>query len=120
MTDKHEPVERRAERIPFGAEIEIRARSMKSVVTIRDFSTEGASLNLVDRVEIDESLWIKVDGLEKLESKACWNNDFVAGVKFAKPLHPSVFARLVERQAPTPAPAPTDARDITVPFEKPA
>jgi hypothetical protein len=118
MTEKHEPIERRAERLPFEAEIEIRrARSIKYRATIRDFSPEGASLNLVDRVEIDETIWIKFVGLENLESSVRWTHDFVAGVKFARPLHPSVFARLLERQAPGAAPA--KPRDGTVPFEKP-
>lgn len=97
MTNEQRPVER-PERHPFGAEIEIRrAHSLKYRVTIRDFSPSGASLNLVDRVELDEIIWIKLDGLESLEAKVCWTRDFVAGIKFAKPLHPSVFDMLVER-----------------------
>ena len=119
MTDKHEPIQRRAERLPFSAEIELRrrTRSLKYRVTIRDFSPAGASLNLVDRVELGEIIWIKLDGLESIEANVRWTRDFVAGVKFAKPLHPSVFAMLIERQ--TASSPSTNPLDITVPYEKP-
>ena len=100
-TDKQESVERRSERLSFNAEIDLRrVRSLKYRVSVRDLSPEGASLNLVDRVEIGETIWIKLDGMESFESKVRWTRDFVAGVQFAKPIHSSVFAMLVERQDP--------------------
>ena len=64
----------------------------------RDLSPQGCSLNLVDRVELDEIIWIKFLGLESLEADVCWTKDFVAGVEFKKPLHPSVFAMILDRQ----------------------
>ena len=99
MTDKADSIERRAKRKPFGAEIELRRmRGVKYHVTVRDLSPQGCSLNLVDRVELDEIIWIKFLGLESLEADVCWTKDFVAGVEFKKPLHPSVFAMILDRQ----------------------
>ncbi len=92
-------IERRAERMPFDAEIELRrTRGMRYRVTVRDFSPQGCSLNLVDRVQLDEVIWIKFPSLESLEADVCWTRDFVAGVEFRKPLHPSVFAMNLGRQ----------------------
>jgi hypothetical protein len=104
MTGKAESVARRAERMPFGAEIELRrTRGMKYRVTVRNFSPQGCSLNLVDRVELDEIIWIKFAGLESLEADVCWTQDFVAGVEFRKPLHASVFAMILDRKGADPA-----------------
>ncbi len=99
MNKDMKPIERRTARLPFDAEIDLRrSRGMKYQVTVRDFSPEGCSINLVDRVELDEIIWIKLPGLESLEADVCWTRDFVAGVQFRTPLHPSVFAMLLERQ----------------------
>ena len=88
---------RKAERVPFDAEIELRrTRGLKYRVNVRDFSPEGCSINLVDRVELDEIIWIKLPGLASLEADVCWTKDFVAGVKFTTPLHPSVFAMITD------------------------
>ena len=116
MAEENIPVERRVERVPVDAEIDLRrTRHLKYRVTIRDFSPEGASLNLVDRVELGEIIWIKFDGLESLESQVRWTRDFVAGVKFAKPLHPAVFARLIEHQPAVPAPVKSSSDEV--PFD---
>ena len=92
------PLPRRAERSPLSAEIELR-RSFngKYQVTVRDCSPQGCCINLVDRVALDETLWIKLPGLESIEAYVCWTRDFVAGVEFIKPLHPAVFDLLMAR-----------------------
>jgi len=89
---------RRAQRLPMSAEIELR-RSFngKYQVTVRDFSPQGCCINLIDRVALDETLWIKLPGLESIEAYVCWTQDFVAGVEFLKPLHPAVFDMLIKR-----------------------
>jgi len=89
---------RRSERVAISAEIELR-RSFngKYPVTVRDCSAQGCCINLVDRVALDETLWIKLPGLESIEAYVCWTRDFVAGVEFIKPLHPAVFDMLMKR-----------------------
>ncbi|MEO5640154.1 MAG: PilZ domain-containing protein [Sphingomicrobium sp.] len=92
------PWPRRSARRPLSAEIELR-RSFngKYQVTVRDCSLQGCCINLVDRVALDETLWIKLPGLESIEAYVCWTRDFVAGVQFMKPLHPAVFDMLMAR-----------------------
>lgn len=93
------PAPRRHERVPLEAEIELRrTRAGRYNVTIRDCSPSGCAINLIDRVQLDEVIWIKFPSLESLEADVCWTRDFVAGVEFRKPLHPSVFAMILGRQ----------------------
>ena len=39
--------------------------------------------------------WIKFEGLEPLEAEVCWVKGFLTGVRFAKPIHPAVFERIL-------------------------
>ncbi|MEO7786738.1 MAG: PilZ domain-containing protein [Sphingomicrobium sp.] len=91
-------LQRRSARVALSAEIELR-RSFngKYQVTVRDCSPQGCCVNLVDRVALDETLWIKLPGLESMEAYVCWTQDFVAGLEFLKPLHPAVFEMLMKR-----------------------
>jgi PilZ domain len=101
MTHAGELIQRGLQRLPFVAEVEVRGRrSLKYRVTLIDFSPAGASLNLVERFEVGDIVWIKLDGLESLESKICWISGFIAGIQFARPLHSSVFAMLIQRLSP--------------------
>jgi hypothetical protein len=89
---------RRSERVSLGAEIELRRTgTIKHHVTVRDCSPEGCCINLVDRVGLDEVIWVKLPGLESLEAYVCWTKGFVAGLEFARPLHPAVFQMLLQR-----------------------
>ena len=89
---------RRAERVPIGADISLR-RSFETryQVKILDLSPHGCRVELVERVRPGDRLWISLPGIETLEATACWVDNFVAGVEFAHPLHPSVFAMLTAR-----------------------
>ena len=89
---------RRSQRVSLTAELELRrSGSTKYQVAVRDCSPEGCCVNLIDRLSLDEIVWIKLPGLESLESYVCWTEGFVAGLEFSKPLHPAVFAMLLER-----------------------
>lgn len=83
---------RRSQRVALTAEIELRrTRTTRHSVTVRDLSCHGCCINLIDRVSLDEIIWIKLPGIESLEAYVCWTKGFVAGVEFTKPLHPAVF-----------------------------
>ena len=40
---------------------------------------------------------VKLPGLETMEARVCWVDNFVAGLKFARPMHPAVFDLLLQR-----------------------
>ena len=89
---------RRAERVPIGADISLRRSfDTRYQVQIVDFSPHGRRVELVERVKPGDRLWISLPGIETLEATTCWVEDFVAGLEFIHPLHPSVFDMLTSR-----------------------
>lgn len=86
---------RNAMRLPVAAEVQLRSPgNLSQTVRIRDLSMTGCCIDLINRVRLNESLWIKFPGLEALECFVCWEKDFVAGVEFVRPLHPAVMDML--------------------------
>lgn len=89
---------RRTDRVPIGAEISMRRSFDTSYrVQLLDFSPQGCRIELVERVQVGDRLWISLPGIETVEATACWVENFVAGVEFVAPLHPSVFDMLTTR-----------------------
>jgi hypothetical protein len=64
---------------------------------IYDISDHGCKVEFVDRPKLDETLWVKIEGLEALEAMVCWIEGHAAGVEFARPIHPAVFEHLLAR-----------------------
>ena len=93
MSDADQP--RRTDRVPIGAEISMRRSfDTRYRVQLLDFSPQGCRIELVERVRVGDRLWISLPGIETVEAITCWVDDFVAGVEFVTPLHPSVFDML--------------------------
>lgn len=96
--DPHDPPRRKVPRVPLDAEILMRRSVEHGYRTaIHDLSCAGCRLEFVERPRIEESLWIKFEGLEALESIVRWVEGDSAGVEFVKPLHEAVFDSLVSR-----------------------
>ena len=96
MSEADQP--RRARRVPITVEIALRRSfDTRYQVNLLDLSREGCRVELVERVLPGARLWISLPGIETIEAKACWVDNFVAGVEFITPLHPSVFDMLVAR-----------------------
>lgn len=66
-------------------------------VEIHDLSLEGCRFKFVDRPLEGERVWVKLDGIEAVESTVLWVDSGSAGVRFERPLHPAVFDLLVHR-----------------------
>lgn len=89
---------RKSERHPLASEVTLRrAGKISFRVGVLDISSSGCRLDVVDRPEVDERVWIKFEGLEAIESTVCWVAGFKVGLKYANPIHPAVFDRLLER-----------------------
>lgn len=92
------PIARSTPRLTLQAQVQLRGeRQNGHAVTIRDLSINGCCLDVVYRVKLDERLWVKLPGIEPIEAFVCWENEFIAGVEFMKPLHPAVLTMLAER-----------------------
>ena len=89
---------RKAERIPLHAEIDFRRTGEhRWRVNVIDVSPEGCRVELPVRVKPGDIIWITFPGLEAIQGKVAWVDEWVAGIEFSNPLYPSVF-EMVERR----------------------
>lgn len=89
---------RKGVRITLRADVTVRRAGFPNYrVTIRDLSPEGCKIEYVDRPNVNERVWVKIDGLEALEASVCWVEGTLAGVEFDHPLHSAVFDMLINR-----------------------
>ena len=66
-------------------------------VELRDLSPEGCMIDLVERPAMDEVMQVRLPGLETLQARVRWIDNYVAGLKFERPIHPAVFELLLQR-----------------------
>lgn len=89
---------RKSERTSLTADVALRRPGSANFrARVLDVSTCGCRLDVVDRPNVDERVWIKFDGLESIESTVCWVAGFKVGLQFASPIHPAVFDQLLSR-----------------------
>ena len=89
---------RRTPRTKLNAEVVVRRPGGHNFrVRVYDLSPHGCKVEFVERPNLDERIWIKIDGLDALEGLVCWSEGFVAGVDFARPMHAAVFDLVVKR-----------------------
>lgn len=97
-TPSREEVARNAERRPATMEAQLRRIGHLSyTVNVRDISPEGCQVDLVERPALGEIMQVKLPGLATMEARVRWIDDYVAGLKFARPIHPAVFDLLLDR-----------------------
>lgn len=89
---------RKSPRVSIAAMVKLRRRGHHNfTVTVFDLSLEGCKLEFMERPQLDETVWVKFEGLEGLEATVCWVEENVAGVEFVRPIHSAVFDLLVSR-----------------------
>ena len=89
---------RQADRVPLGCEAEFRRHGdSRYPVELINLSPQGCNIAPPIRVQQDESLWLRVPGLEAIHGRVCWVKEWNVGVEFDQPLHPAVFDLLVKR-----------------------
>jgi hypothetical protein len=44
-----------------------------------------------------DQVWLKLPGMDALSARVAWELDLMIGCKFDVPLHPAVFAKIVNR-----------------------
>lgn len=68
-------------------------------VRLRDLSSHGCSVELVDRVQVHEVLWVKFPDIEARRGVVRWEKDYTCGIEFDAPFHPAVIDVIVIRMA---------------------
>jgi hypothetical protein len=96
--DPHDPPRRKVARAPIDAEVLLR-RSVEHGhrVTIYDLSPAGCRVEFVERPRLGESVWVKFEGVEAIESIVRWVEGDSVGVEFVKPLHIAIFDFLLSK-----------------------
>ena len=92
------PRPRRSARVTLQAEVLLRRSGQSHYrVSVHDISPEGCRMEFVERPRLDETVWVKFDGLDAVESSVCWIKGHDVGIEFTRPIHPAVFDVLVKR-----------------------
>ena len=96
--DARQQVARNGKRKTAGMEAQLRRIGRLSYwVELRDLSPEGCLIELVERPALDEIMQVRLPGLETLQARVRWVDNYVAGLKFERPIHPAVFDLLLQR-----------------------
>lgn len=64
-------------------------------VEILDLSAAGVCIKTYDRFPVGSTLWLRLRGLAPQESIVIWEEDFVTGCEFARPLDPAVYDQII-------------------------
>jgi hypothetical protein len=98
VEEAREQVDRKGKRRTAGMEAQLRRIGRLAYwVELRDLSPDGCMIDLVERPAMDEVMQIRLPGLETLQARVRWIDNYVAGLKFVRPIHPAVFELLLQR-----------------------
>ena len=90
--------ERKSARVPLRAEVQLRRSGQSNyLVNVHDVSREGCKLEFVERPRLDETVWVKFDGYDAIQSSVCWVEGHSAGIEFERPIYPSIFEMMIAR-----------------------
>ena len=89
--------ERRAERAQFEAAVQFRAGTRRAMVKVRDISQLGARIAGVYLVHEGDRFFLTLPGLQSIEARVAWVEEFEFGCEFAQPLNPVVLEALMRR-----------------------
>ena len=91
---------RRAERSDISCTVLIRRSGRQSYQTrATNLSMVGCKVEFVERPEVGERLWIRLEGFNGLEADVRWIDGFHAGLEFRHPIHAAVFEQLLARHS---------------------
>jgi hypothetical protein len=92
------PRHRKSPRVALQAEVQLRRSGQHHyLVSVFDISREGCKLEFVERPSLDETVWVKFDGFDAIQSSVCWVEGHWVGIEFARPIYPSIFEHILAR-----------------------
>lgn len=82
-------------RLTVAGEIHMRKSGYhKMAVELMDLSPTGCRMELPEKVEAGETVWITLPGLQSIEARVAWCRDWIAGVSFVGTVHPAIIDRI--------------------------
>lgn len=88
---------RRSERLRYGAEVQFRSGARRANVRLRDISKFGARVSGVFLVHADDHFFVKLQGMESIEARVAWVEEFEFGCEFIRPLNDAILENLLQR-----------------------
>ena len=86
------------QRVAAGSEISLRRLgSFPFQVMLGDVSASGCKIEMVEFVEVDDHVIVRLPGLEPVGARVTWSDARWAGLDFDRPMHPAVFEQLLAR-----------------------
>ncbi|MBN8502460.1 MAG: PilZ domain-containing protein [Sphingomonadales bacterium] len=89
---------RRADRVSWRGDVQFRSGTRRANVKVSDVSPLGARIEGVFLVHEDDRFFVKFPGMESLEARVAWVEDFQFGCEFLRPLNPAVLDALTKRR----------------------
>lgn len=79
--------QRRSRRVALGAKVMLRRSGQNNYrVNVYDISPHGCRVEFVERLDLEELLWVKFERLDALEASVCWTRAPLAGLRFSRPI----------------------------------
>lgn len=89
---------RRTERVPLQCEVEFRRQGDgRYMVDLLDLSPEGCCIAPPVKVEAGQIIFLRLPGMEAIQGKVAWIEEWRVGVQFDRPIYGPVFDNLIAR-----------------------
>lgn len=97
--DAQHETDRRAPRV--GIELPVRCKhgATRSTVMLKDLNPYGARIEGLEKLRVDEPIYLMLPGLQPKLAFVVWSRDRVSGLEFEHRLHDEVFETLVSEFA---------------------
>lgn len=85
----------------FGIELPVRCKrgASRSTVMLKDLNPYGARIEGLEKLRVDEPIYLMLPGLQPKLAFVVWSRDRVSGLEFEHRLHDNVFETLVSEFA---------------------
>lgn len=95
---ERDEVPRKHNRIELDVQLALRRTSRQAYYgRALDLSPLGCRVEFVERPKINETMWVKLDGLDAIEAVVRWVDGFFGGLEFVRPIYPVIFEMVLKR-----------------------
>lgn len=96
--DEHD-AKRRAPRVGIELPVRCKRGATRSTVMLKDLNPYGARIEGLEKMRVDEPIYLMLPGLQPKLAFVVWSRDRVSGLEFEHRLHDDVFETLVSEFA---------------------
>lgn len=90
---------RRAARVGIELPVRCKRGATRSTVMLKDLNPYGARIEGLEKLRVDEPIYLMLPGLQPKLAFVVWSRDRVSGLEFEHRLHDEVFETLVSEFA---------------------